>query len=137
MDNILTPELIEKAKSANSAKELLSLAKENNYELTAEQANAYFEQISKHGELSDDELENAAGGGCHKDGKLVVSIGYSCDHWRCSGCGVDKNRSFAQDYYQHCCPTTGNTTTFATCNCCKFKSIENGLWLCTNPKNHG
>lgn len=63
MEN-LYQELIEKAKQAKSVKELLALAKENGMEMTEEQANAYYAQLSpKSGELADDELENVAGGG--------------------------------------------------------------------------
>ena len=58
-------EMIEKAKTAKSAEELLELAKENNVEMTADEAKTYFEQLNpKSGELSDDDLDNVAGGGC-------------------------------------------------------------------------
>ena len=61
----LTPEMIEKAKVAKSAEELLALAKENNVEMTADEAATYFAQLNpKSGELSDDDLDNVAGGGC-------------------------------------------------------------------------
>ena len=59
----LTPELIEKAKAAKSAEELLALAKENNLEITAEEAKIYFEQLNANGEVSDDALDAVAGGG--------------------------------------------------------------------------
>ena len=62
----LTPELIEQAKAAGSAEELMALAKENDMELTEEEGNAYFAQLhGTSGELSDDELDNVSGGGCH------------------------------------------------------------------------
>ena len=61
MKNI-TPELIAKAKTAKSAEELLALAKENNVELTEEEAKTYFEQLNANGAVSDDELELVAGG---------------------------------------------------------------------------
>ena len=60
--NNLTPELIAKAKAAKSAEELLALAKENNVEMTEEQAKIYFEQLNANGTVSDDELELVAGG---------------------------------------------------------------------------
>ena len=63
----LTPELIEKAKAAKTAEELLALAKENNVEMTADEAATYFAQLNPtFGELSDDDLDNVAGGagGC-------------------------------------------------------------------------
>ena len=63
----LKPEMIEKAKAAKSAEELLELAKENNVEMTADEAATYFAQLGpKSGELDDDDLDNVAGGagGC-------------------------------------------------------------------------
>ena len=64
MASKLTPELLEKAKQAKSPEELLILAKENGEELTEDSAKAYFDQLHKTGELTDDELDNVAGGGC-------------------------------------------------------------------------
>ena len=63
----LTPEMIEKAKAAKSAEELLALAKANGVEMTADEAATYFAQLNPtSGELSDDDLDNVAGGagGC-------------------------------------------------------------------------
>lgn len=61
----LTPGMIRKAKVAKSAEELKILAKQNDLELTDEEAAAYFAQIhASSGELDDDELDNVAGGGC-------------------------------------------------------------------------
>ena len=61
----LKPEMIEKAKEAKSAEELLELAKENNVEMTADEAATYFAQLNpKSGELDDDDLDNVAGGAC-------------------------------------------------------------------------
>ena len=87
-------ELIAKAKQAKTPEELMSLAKENSIEMTEESAKAYFEQLHpKTGELTDDELDNVAGGGCHNGGRLVVSVMHYCDEWRCkddgSQCDID------------------------------------------------
>ena len=87
----LTPEMIEKAKSVNSAEELLALAKENNIKMTADEAKNYFAQLNpKSGELSDDDLDNVAGGACAesnqpiKDGDTVRVInGKTCPN--CGG----------------------------------------------------
>ena len=65
--------LYEKAKAAKSAEELLSLAKENGMELTSEEAKGYFAQLSKSGELSDEELSNVAGGGCQVNGLTHIN----------------------------------------------------------------
>jgi predicted ribosomally synthesized peptide with nif11-like leader len=63
----LTPELIEKAKNAKSAEELLALAKENGVDLTEDEAKTCFEQLHVSGEVSDDELEAVSGGGICQD----------------------------------------------------------------------
>ena len=55
-------ELIEKAKTAKSAEELLELAKAENINFTAEEAAKAFAELNKTGELSDEELDNVAGG---------------------------------------------------------------------------
>lgn len=63
-----TPEMIEKAKAAKTVEELVALAKANNVELTEDEAKTYFAQLNPAtGELSDDELDNVAGGGCGGD----------------------------------------------------------------------
>ena len=59
----LTPEMIEKAKAAKSAEELLALAKANGVEMTADEAKTYFAQLNpKSGELNDDDLDLVSGG---------------------------------------------------------------------------
>ena len=58
----ISKELIEKAKTAKSAEELLAMAKAENIELTEEQAAKAFAELNKTGELSDEELDNVAGG---------------------------------------------------------------------------
>ena len=82
MENKITPELLEKAKQAKSTEELLTLAKENGVELNKEEAQAYFDQFNKTGELSDDELDNVSGGGCYaSDGYLWTTIGHKCKYF--------------------------------------------------------
>ena len=98
----LTPEMIEKAKAAKSAEELLALAKENNIEMTPDEAVTYFAQLNpKSGELNDDDLDNVAGGSCSaadsEYGKIaIVTSGETCPkcgHNRgeivCGGYGLD------------------------------------------------
>lgn len=55
-------ELLEKAKTAETAEELLAMAKAENIELTAEDAAKAFADLHKQGELSDEELDNVSGG---------------------------------------------------------------------------
>ena len=58
----ISKELIEKAKTAKSAEELLEMAKAENIELTEEEAAQAFAKMNKNGELSDEELDNVSGG---------------------------------------------------------------------------
>ncbi|MDY5356080.1 MAG: Nif11-like leader peptide family RiPP precursor [Eubacteriales bacterium] len=59
-------ELIEKAKTAKTAEELLEMAKAENINFTAEEAAQALAKMNKNGELSDEELDNVSGG-CGRD----------------------------------------------------------------------
>ena len=61
----MNSELIAKAKEAKSAEELLAMAKENDIEITGEQAKEYYDRLHASGELADDELDSISGGGCY------------------------------------------------------------------------
>ena len=90
----LTPELIAKAKAAKSTEELLALAKENNVEMTEEQAKIYFEQLNANGTVSDDELDVVAGG-CGDDEYIL----------KCPGCGsteIDDCHDAINGQYYRC-----------------------------------
>ena len=132
----MNQELLEKAKEAKSAEELLSLAKENGVELTKDEAEEYFAQMHQSGELSDEELDNVAGGGCHKkDGRLIVTVDYGCDQWACSICG--SKRIFESQVYgrMHHCSNGNSVRHPGACSTCKFMSYEGGMWLCNHPSN--
>ena len=58
----ISKELLEKAKTAKTAEELIEMAKAENIELSAEQAAKAFAELHKAGELSDEELDNVSGG---------------------------------------------------------------------------
>lgn len=90
MKDKFTPELIEKAKQAKSAEELISLAKENGFELTEDEAKDRFEKLNASGALSDDELNSVAGGcgGCGGTRECAF-CGYPIsekDGWVCRSC---------------------------------------------------
>ena len=68
-------EMIEKAKTAKTAEELLAMAKAENIEMTAEEAAKYFAELHKTGELSDEELDNVAGGRLCSPGDPKWNIG--------------------------------------------------------------
>ena len=114
----ISKELLEKAKTAKSAEELLEMAKAENIELTEEQAAKAFAELNKTGELSDEELDNVAGGGCqgrppkfhrndrvsHKgsDGKavygtVVLIIPVESDYWYLV---VDDGDIMGRPYYE-------------------------------------
>ncbi len=119
MENKLTPELLEKAKQAKTPEELIALAKENNTELTAEEAKEYFEKLSpKSGELSDEELDNVAGGGCGGgDPERVHNWDYCCEHFVCD---VSRMQDPSRGLPSNCCncmhgiPFSNDTV---ECNC--------------------
>lgn len=67
MENI-TKEQMEMARKANSKKEILSLAKEEGYDISDYEADKIFEYLNKHGELSEEELNDVTGGGCNDGG---------------------------------------------------------------------
>ena len=119
----------QRQKVIKTPEELIALAKENGTEMTEESAEAYYNLLHpQNGEVSDDELDNVAGGGCHNGGKLVVSVMHYCDEWRCkddgSQCDID-------GILVNC-----NTCRVAAyCFSCKYCSYEKGLWLCNNPVN--
>ena len=126
----MNKELLAKAKEMKTPDELMSLAKENGIEMTEESAKAYFEQLHpKTGELTDDELDNIAGGGCHtKDGRLVVSAMNYCEEWRCKD---DGSMSYLNVLFVEC--NTCHCQAF--CHSCSYCTYEKGLWLCNNPVN--
>ena len=55
-------DVLEKAKAAETAEQLLEIAKAEGVELTAEEAEMAFAQLHKAGELADEELDNVTGG---------------------------------------------------------------------------
>ncbi len=88
----MTSEMISKAKECKSAEELLALAKENNVEMTEAQAAELLAKLNQEGELSDDELDGAAGGGCGSDDANLLKNGdvvRTLDGFCCKcGCNV-------------------------------------------------
>ncbi len=90
-------EIIAKAKECKSVEELLALAKENDIELTPEEAAAKFAELHNEGELSDEEIDNVSGGACKDkqgdptytdDGYLIIVTPscHRCDDWWCVHC---------------------------------------------------
>ena len=85
----ISKELLEKAKTAKSAEELLAMAKAEKIELTEEEAAKAFEELNKNGELSDEELDNVAGG-CGDSNKSGDTPKYSVGQRGCTCVGPNK-----------------------------------------------
>ena len=87
--NNLTPEMIEKAKTAKSAEELLEIAKASGVDITADEAATYFAQLNpKSGELEDDDLDAVAGGACNGSSSSTnQNLVRVINGKSCSGCG--------------------------------------------------
>ncbi len=130
----MTNELLQKAKECKSAEELLALAKENNVEMTEKQAEELFASLNQEGELSDDELDSASGGSCYKGKRMVVTVGYYCDHFLCKKCKKGVPYTTPAGTYSNC-DCWGGLSSIA-CSKCHYMSYENGLWLCNNPENY-
>ncbi len=129
-------EVIMKGKEANTVEELKEMAVKENWNISDEEANAYYEELQKYktqstGELSDDELDDVSGGGCYKGKRLVVTTMHSCMEWSCK-CGNPSNMTPAELVNLGRCPKCRRGK---TCGNCKYCSYEKGLWLCNNPKN--
>lgn len=104
-----TPELIEKAKAAKSAEEILALAKAEGVEMTAEEAETCFGQLNpKSGELDDDDLDAVAGGACQKTEQTRAATaavkGKPCPHCgRVAGWSIyDRDRDKTYFYCVKC-----------------------------------
>ena len=130
-------EMIMKGKSANTVEELKEMAVKENWNISDEEANAYFDELQKYlakqkkGELLDDELDDVSGGGCYKGKRLVVTTMHSCMEWSCK-CGNPSNMTPGELVNLGRCPKCRRGK---TCGNCKYCSYEKGLWLCNNPKN--
>ena len=124
----LKPEMIEKAKEAKSAEELLELAKENNVEMTADEAATYFAQlIPKSGELDDDDLDAVAGGAgsCGdptNEDIFPVGTKMRCKRGTCRMC----NGIIFKSTFRYATPLSGESLV-PVCDSC---GTECGSYLC-------
>ena len=134
--------LILKAKEAKSVEELIALAKENGVELTEEDAKMYFEQLTaKKGELSDDELDAVAGGGCETkvDGKEYTVVTspckcftgqYLCNYEMRDGYWQLKDRFDHWLTRQSWLETSGREERNNKCGSCAHLGFKGGIGYC-------
>lgn len=144
----MTEDLLKKACEAKSPEELLRIAHENGMtDFNEENARVYFDALTRHGELSDEEI-NAAGGGCavRSHGQKMVSYLNSCRHWRCNACngnyGYDKtwDRTFQipkpQYLEEEKLGVCNDSTHHRDCDDCYYVSYERGAWWCNNAVHY-
>ena len=134
-------DMMEKAQGAKTPEELLVLAKEADIQMSPQEAEETFALLNKKGELSDEELDNVAGGGCDTtvDGKsyTVVSSGLDCftgqyeaNYERNGVDGVVAGPLYAQDNYS----LRFTWQDFAypgQCGMCRWLSFKAGTGYCS------
>ena len=118
-------EMIEKAKAAKSAEELLEIAKANGVEMTADEAAACFEQLNpKSGELDDDDLDAVAGGACGNDNNSnAVKLGDTVNITSGASCVCGNKTGIV---------SKGKRSVYIECNQCSKKICT--LGECTYEK---
>ena len=138
-------EMIEKAKAAKSAEELLEIAKANGVEMTADEATTCFAQLNpKSGELDDDDLENVAGGACRSNssGRTVVSSVCKCFNGQFEHVCVNPS---AGDYTLRRTDNAGLRKTWAEfaygydrrCGVCYHLEFDGGIGVCGKTGRSG
>ncbi len=142
MQNDFTPELIEKAKQAKSSEELITLAKENGIDISNDEAEEYFERLNNSGELSDEELDNVAGGcgGGAPDERLSVTKLYSCEYFVCADCHIWVPAKRGDHLWQfHNCNSDPNHQVYVGCEYCKYLDSSRGdnNLRCNHGNNKG
>ena len=128
-------ELLEMAKRANSVEEFFALTKESNVELTQKQAEDYFERINKWEELSDDALDNVAGGAAYDNEEWpVITLNSFCEHWTCLCCRSGDIDEHLGGIARHTCEVNPEWRIKPKCRNCIFPvSNGNGQWRCSRP----
>ena len=138
----MNQELITKAKAAKSVEDLLELAKVSNVELSEEQAREYFAKLNPtKGELSDDELDAVAGGGCETkvDGKEYTVVTspckcftgqYLCNYEMRDGDWQLKDRFDNYDKRQTWLETSGLDERNNKCGSCAHLGFKGGIGYC-------
>lgn len=99
-------------------------------EATEQELSEFLGGLDKHGELSDDELDDvSAGKKCgtlYHDSKPVVTAMNSCDRWRCHLCGCTKREKHKNTH-------TPGIVSGHHCNTCEYYKLSGMLYLCEHP----
>lgn len=132
-------EMISKAQKAESAQELLAIARENGLDLSPEDAQRYIDVKNQNGELPDEVLDGVSGGAAYtlRGGYLIVTNFHECDRWRCSKCG-GSDFSYTQVANEqgwgiaHKCSGYPNGCG-KSCQTCKYETYRFPFQICTHP----
>ena len=128
---MISKELIAKAKKCTTKEEILELAKAENVEVSDDEIDALLASTDKNKELSDEELENVAGGTCYSK-CTYADLGITPDYPQrpeyhpvitTAGnmCSSHNKRGFWED-----CTTCSHHHTISPTIYCKIRSEENG-----------
>lgn len=136
-------ELIEKAKQAQNADELLALLKANGMPIGNEEAEKLFTRLNpKQGELSDDELDNVSGGGCGQSNNVKpVNMSDSCPHYLCNDClgGLNSHKDYCWyvEKSKVVCDLNWAAMFINTCAGCSYyvESSDGTYYGCSCPDN--
>ncbi len=121
----MNEKLIEKAKKAASAEEILEIAKENDIYMVKQEAEMIYKQLHTNAEVSDEELESVAGGCTGSGGKTIVTSGCKCfngKYERISGITL-KDGGMIRGLWETC-------TADGCCGRCEHLVIKNGMGYC-------
>ena len=113
---MVSKELLEKAKKCSTKEELLELAKSENVEVSDDEINVLLKSTVTNRELSDEELENVAGGSCYS-GSTFADL------------GIEPQNEYGakqESYYHPLITTIGN-----------YCSMHQGFWAtCGDCPHH-
>ncbi len=130
----MTEEMISKAREAQSAEELLQLAKDNGMDdFTMQDAEDVYAQMHASGEMSDEEMQNVSGGGCTTkvDGQkyTVVTSALHCFTGKWES-GYDGDTCLRSDNKGLRWFWSGSITGDNTCGTCIHLGFKSGTGYC-------
>ena len=122
---------------AASENKLAEFLKTNGCEATEEELKAFMDsKMNKKGELDDDELDSVAGGGkcgtIYKNKRPVITVGNTCDLWRCEKCHTRKRDMGSSMTVDECITCRA----WGVCSNCEYSRAESGLLLCYHPQRY-
>ncbi len=124
----MNEELIAKARQASSSEEIMKIAEENDIEMCKEEAEMIYKQLHTSGEVSDEELESVAGGGCKGSGGLTI-VTSACKCFNGQFEQADLSRSSDMQIMWSVFSGGGNNTK-KVCGECKHLVFKSGIGYC-------